>query len=189
MAQVLALERAERDFSIVFRTFGVDLADVADEWNSFCTGEHPCYPGVQLDGSGSSGIDRTLTLPDDSGAWYRYGDGVRSSKLTVPGSHSSLHTNRYRVFGRGTRGKTRTLVSTTSSRRGSRSSLYGQVMPLSLSLSLSLSLADCLADSLWQVMTGDGLYTPAWTRRPSSAMPQLVAQGWSSACTCTLSGS
>ena len=100
MAQVLALERAERDFSIVFRTFGVDLADVADEWNSFCTGEHPCYPGVQLDGSGSSGIDRTLTLPDDSGAWYRYGDGVRSSKLTVPGSHSSLHTNRYRVFGR-----------------------------------------------------------------------------------------
>jgi hypothetical protein len=25
---------------------------------------------------------------------------VRSSKLTVAGSHSSLHTNRYRVFGR-----------------------------------------------------------------------------------------
>ena len=27
-------------------------------------------------------------------------DAVRSSKLTVDGSHSSLHTNRYRVFGR-----------------------------------------------------------------------------------------
>lgn len=51
---VLALERAGRDFSIVFRTFGVDLPDVATEWNSFCTGNHPCYPGIRMDGSRSS---------------------------------------------------------------------------------------------------------------------------------------
>jgi hypothetical protein len=70
---VLALDRAGRDFSIVFRTFGVDLPEVAQEWNSFCTGVHPCYPGVRLDGSSSRGIDRTLSLPENSGAWYRYG--------------------------------------------------------------------------------------------------------------------
>ncbi len=73
---VLALERAGRDFSIVFRTFGVDLPEVAREWNSFCTGGHPCYPGVRLDGSSPRRIDRTLSLPENSGVWYRYGVGA-----------------------------------------------------------------------------------------------------------------
>lgn len=82
---VLSLERAGRDFSIVFRTFGVDLPEVAAEWNSFCTGQHPCYPGVHLDGTSSSGIDRTLRLPQSSGAWYRYGDGASdpADKITL----------------------------------------------------------------------------------------------------------
>ena len=80
---VLALERAGRDFAIAFRTFGVDLPEVAAEWNSFCMGEHPCYPGVRMDGTSLSGIDRTLSLPLSSGAWYRY-DGGAAQLILMP---------------------------------------------------------------------------------------------------------
>lgn len=37
-----------RDFSIVFRTFGADIKEVVDEMNMFATGQHPCYPEVNI---------------------------------------------------------------------------------------------------------------------------------------------
>ena len=33
-----------REFTLVFRTFGADVAEVMDEMNAFATGQHPCYP-------------------------------------------------------------------------------------------------------------------------------------------------
>ncbi len=36
----------ERDFTLVFRTFGSDIAEVVDEINMFATGQHPAYPEV-----------------------------------------------------------------------------------------------------------------------------------------------
>lgn len=35
-----------RDFTIVFRTFGADIAEVVEEMNAFATGQHPSYPEV-----------------------------------------------------------------------------------------------------------------------------------------------
>ena len=37
----------ERDFTIVFRSFGEDIPAVMEEMNMFCTGQHPQYPGVR----------------------------------------------------------------------------------------------------------------------------------------------
>ena len=33
-----------REFTLVFRTFGADVAEVVEEMNAFATGQHPCYP-------------------------------------------------------------------------------------------------------------------------------------------------
>lgn len=57
----------EREFSLVFRTFGTDTADVAQEWNCFCEGRHPLFPLALPERT----RERRLELPRDSGAIYR----------------------------------------------------------------------------------------------------------------------
>ncbi|CAN0231122.1 unnamed protein product, partial [Discosporangium mesarthrocarpum] len=47
---VIALTEANTPFSLVFRTFGTDIGELAVEFNAFCEGLHPLYPGVSLDG-------------------------------------------------------------------------------------------------------------------------------------------
>lgn len=47
---LLALKEAEADFGVVFRTFGSDIEGVSREYNAFCEGEHPLFPGVKMDG-------------------------------------------------------------------------------------------------------------------------------------------
>lgn len=42
---IKSLNQIERDFSIVFRTFGHELEMVIDEFNLFCKGKHPLYNG------------------------------------------------------------------------------------------------------------------------------------------------
>ena len=41
-----------RDFTIVFRSFGNDIAEVMEEMNMFCTGQHPFHPEVNPVGLG-----------------------------------------------------------------------------------------------------------------------------------------
>ena len=41
-----------RDFTIVFRSFGNDIAEVMEEMNMFCTGLHPFHPEVNPVGLG-----------------------------------------------------------------------------------------------------------------------------------------
>ena len=54
---LIFLKKSKREFSIVFRTFGLDLKSVVYEFNKFASGEHPCYSGkggtplVKFDGS------------------------------------------------------------------------------------------------------------------------------------------
>lgn len=48
---LLYLKQAGRSFCLCFRTFGVDLHDVAEELNKFCEGRHPLFPGVTMDGT------------------------------------------------------------------------------------------------------------------------------------------
>lgn len=42
-------QRNGRDFRLVFRTFGLDLLEIAQEFNAFCEGQHPCFGDVRLD--------------------------------------------------------------------------------------------------------------------------------------------
>lgn len=47
---LVALKEAEVDFGVVFRTFGDDIVGVSREYNAFCEGVHPLFPGVKMDG-------------------------------------------------------------------------------------------------------------------------------------------
>ena len=65
-------------------------------WND----QKPLAPGALFPADGVGPLqaetDAWLELVSAAGTFSE----VRSSKLTVAGSHSSFHTNRYRVFGR-----------------------------------------------------------------------------------------
>lgn len=47
---LLTLKEAGADFGVVFRTFGSDIEGVSIEYNAFCEGKHPLFPGVKMDG-------------------------------------------------------------------------------------------------------------------------------------------
>jgi hypothetical protein len=62
---VIELDRREWDFRIIFRTFGVDIANIAKEFNMFCEGKHPLYPNVRMDGS-----DKIVAIPKDFNTFH-----------------------------------------------------------------------------------------------------------------------
>ena len=71
------LKEDGRQFSICFRTFGADLPKLQPEFNAFCEGKHPYFPGG-LVFDGSDGLaDHRLRFdgPDDCGTWVRKGTG------------------------------------------------------------------------------------------------------------------
>ncbi|KAK9820202.1 hypothetical protein WJX72_007430 [[Myrmecia] bisecta] len=67
---LMHLHDLDREFSIIFRSFGSDIADVVEEMNMFCTGQHPCYPQVRMDGS-QSRTDLRMSIPESTGAFFR----------------------------------------------------------------------------------------------------------------------
>ncbi|CAM9869749.1 unnamed protein product [Scytosiphon promiscuus] len=52
---LLALKDAGAEFGVVFRTFGDDIVGVSQEYNAFCEGAHPLFPGSKMDGSDGRG--------------------------------------------------------------------------------------------------------------------------------------
>lgn len=83
------LAKRGRDFRIVFRTFGIDLENVQDEWNAFCNGVHPGYPGVCFNGENGTQDLRLTELTaifrtDNSDGVYAFVDGVRADGSGVP---------------------------------------------------------------------------------------------------------
>lgn len=48
---LLHLKARRQSFSLVFRTFGHELAPVVTEFNAFCEGRHPLYPSARFDGA------------------------------------------------------------------------------------------------------------------------------------------
>jgi hypothetical protein len=81
---IIELDRRKWDFRIIFRTFGSDTDRIASEFNSFCDGFHPCYPGVKMNGEEST-VDRRLVLPTYSGMLRRISDdrnGVLFASVT-----------------------------------------------------------------------------------------------------------
>lgn len=70
---LLELKQRHRSFSLIFRTYGLDLGKVQKELNALCEGRHPCYGGsVRLDGSdGQPDYRMALDSVEKSGTWYR----------------------------------------------------------------------------------------------------------------------
>jgi hypothetical protein len=66
------LKRRQRSFTLCFRTFGEDLATIADELNMFCEGRHPLYPDVRMDGSDAQPDYRfNISDPNACGTFHR----------------------------------------------------------------------------------------------------------------------
>lgn len=60
---LVRLREQGRSFTLVFRTFGEDIEEIAHELNIFCAGKHPLFPGVRFDGSpDASGVDLRLDI-------------------------------------------------------------------------------------------------------------------------------
>ncbi|CAM9254349.1 unnamed protein product [Laminaria digitata] len=93
---LLALKEAEADFGVVFRTFGSDIEGVSREYNAFCEGEHPLFPGVKMDGSDGHGDYRVHLEHSESGsptvgAFYRDEEGVALAMGTLQNPQSGEH--------------------------------------------------------------------------------------------------
>lgn len=69
---LLRLKCAGQPFTICFRTFGEDLGDLCEEFNSFCEGRHPGFPNIVMDGS-DNGPDYRFSLlsTDRCGTFHR----------------------------------------------------------------------------------------------------------------------
>lgn len=81
---VRTLDNRGVDFSIIFRTFGIDIAPISIEFNLFCEGKHPFFPlgpSARMDGSVPGKPDRRLHLPSRCGKFLRVGDDKADSLL------------------------------------------------------------------------------------------------------------
>lgn len=67
------LKRAKRSFTLIFRTYGLDLGKVQKEFNAFCEGRHPLFPDTpKFDGTdGEADYRMSLDSFTQSGTWYR----------------------------------------------------------------------------------------------------------------------
>lgn len=79
------LQSQGRDFTIVFRSFGADVAEVVEEMNAFATGQHPSYPEVRMDGSDGQ-TDLRMSMPQNVGAFYRESTKPDGSALCLGAS-------------------------------------------------------------------------------------------------------
>lgn len=83
------------DFRIIFRTFGIDIIEIAQEFNMFCEGKHPFFqPKHPLDGSQPDRYPRDLRLhlPLGHAVLRRTGQGPMDIHLAHLDSSGSLVT-------------------------------------------------------------------------------------------------
>lgn len=97
-SMLLKLARARKPFSLTFRTFGVDIdASVEAEFNKFCKGQHPLFPGGPLlDGSdGGPDLRMDLSDADSIGTFVRSED---NSLSLIWGTHKQPKTGKALEF-------------------------------------------------------------------------------------------
>ena len=85
---MLELKNKNRQFVLIFRTFGSDFNNVIKEYNSFCEGEHPIfngenekYPKQYFDGTHNSKDYRIIE--DNIGITYRFDDNIENTFLVL----------------------------------------------------------------------------------------------------------
>lgn len=75
------IQESNRDFHLVFRTFGIDTAEIAQEFNLFCDGQHPLFTPSRPKRT----RDRRLELPRDSGVIHRTGAVMGAAEELLDG--------------------------------------------------------------------------------------------------------
>jgi hypothetical protein len=68
------LVKRGRKFHLIFRTFGQDIENITETWNSFCDGKNPMYPHIRYNGTVDSLPNLKIKIPDSYGAFYRHGN-------------------------------------------------------------------------------------------------------------------
>ena len=77
---MINLQKQNREFSIIFRTFGSDLEEISKEFNDFCNGIHPLFNGENgrplAQFNGKDGTKNYLIDTSSSGMIYRTGKHI-----------------------------------------------------------------------------------------------------------------
>jgi len=73
LQMLIELKKMRRSFTLLFRTYGLDLGKVQKELNAFCEGRHPLFQEMpRFDGSdGEPDYRMALDSVTQSGTWYR----------------------------------------------------------------------------------------------------------------------
>ncbi|KAK9809573.1 hypothetical protein WJX73_003405 [Symbiochloris irregularis] len=79
---LLHLNKQEEQCMVVFRTFGVDIPEVAGEMDLFASGKHPCYPEVCMDRRNGS-MDMRISDPESFGVFSRVSGKPHGSRLLL----------------------------------------------------------------------------------------------------------
>jgi hypothetical protein len=78
------LQQKEFKFNLIFRTFGDDLHRVAQEFNCFCEGRHPCFKLTTVMDGSDGGVDRRIHLHNAAdGEMPRFGTFLRAEGTTA----------------------------------------------------------------------------------------------------------
>ncbi|KAL3670304.1 hypothetical protein V7S43_004615 [Phytophthora oleae] len=79
------LQENEIRFNLIFRTYGDDLYRVAQEFNCFCEGRHPCFPLTRPMNGSNGSVDRRIHLTDSvtEGEMPRFGTFLRADGTTA----------------------------------------------------------------------------------------------------------
>uniref|UniRef100_K3WBH3 Uncharacterized protein n=1 Tax=Globisporangium ultimum (strain ATCC 200006 / CBS 805.95 / DAOM BR144) TaxID=431595 RepID=K3WBH3_GLOUD len=124
-------------FNLIFRTYGDDLARIAQEFNCFCEGKHPFFPLTEdqlMDGS-HGGVDRRMHLQPEPAA---------------PGAEASSSSARFGTFFR-TDSCTALVLGTFEQPRGRDASLsFYDAQADKLQIVLGLSAIHEFLTHTWQ---------------------------------------
>lgn len=83
---LIYLKKQKREFSVCFRTFGIDLEKIVWEFNQFCEGKHPCFSGrngtpmIRFDGVKGT-KDLRIKNDNQKGVFYRFTSEYEDAKF------------------------------------------------------------------------------------------------------------
>ena len=85
---MIELQRKNRSFANIFRTFGYDFDDVIKEFNSFCEGNHPAFTGEnekrpKIFFDGTNGSKDYKIRENNKGVIYRFDEDINNIFLVL----------------------------------------------------------------------------------------------------------
>ena len=92
---MIKLTEQQKQFVIIFRTFGDDVDKVVYEFNLFCNGQHPLFNDIYYPRyyfNGTNGSINYVIDNEHKGIMYRFSKDIRHSTLVV-GNTRRIHDN------------------------------------------------------------------------------------------------